>query len=51
MGYIEENLRPDEVVRYRATLHWIIFVPHRCTDDRFDWIRNNFSCDHLSTNH
>lgn len=28
MGYVEDNLGPNETVRYRAQLHWIIFVPH-----------------------
>ena len=27
MSYTKRNLLPNEVVRYKATLHWIIFVP------------------------
>src|SRR5262249_10866136 len=26
MGYVESTLMKDEIVRYRAHLHWIIFV-------------------------
>ena len=27
MSYTKRDLLPNEVVRYKATLHWIIFVP------------------------
>ena len=27
MSYTKRNLLPNEVVRYKASLHWIIFVP------------------------
>lgn len=27
MNYTKRNLLPNEVVRYKATLHWILFVP------------------------
>ena len=27
MSYTKRNLLPNEVVRYKATLHWILFIP------------------------
>ena len=27
MSYTQRNLLPNEVVRYKASLHWILFVP------------------------
>ena len=27
MSYVEENLLPDEVVLYRAPIHWVVYLP------------------------